>query len=111
MSQETYKPDSLPESITKELCVSYGIGKYVCGEIRVTEYAPSDSQSDGFESVLLCRKPVTIEIPRQEKDGIRKKAVDVLVGQQEKVRADAQVKISQIQHKIDQLKCLEHHED
>lgn len=103
MSDPTYTPDALPDSIKKNLYVHYRISGYFAGQIDVFDFCMEDD-----ERILLCETSVVIKIPRINRDGIRSKALDALHVQKNKILAENHAKLKVVQDKIDSLLALEY---
>lgn len=99
--RDKFTPDDLPESVTRELYVFYGIKGYSAGEISVW-----DCDVSGEERILLTTSEVTVKIPKGLK--IKDKVVDALKAEKDKVLANAHMKAKELQQKIDSLLGLEY---
>ncbi|MDU7405628.1 MAG: hypothetical protein E7L15_17450 [Citrobacter portucalensis] len=52
----------LPKKVTKTLFVSVGLGRFVHGDINVTDYE-SDGHGDGFERRVISKFEIEIDLP------------------------------------------------
>lgn len=102
---EQYKPEELPEQITRTLYVGYGIGKYNAGKIVVSEYEHDDSE--GFATVRLLKEDITFKLPKAKVD-VKGKMLQVLESEKKKILAENHQRLQEVQEKIDRLLAIEY---
>lgn len=94
---------NLPKKVTKTLYVHVGLGRYVNGEISVSDYKP-DSWGDGFERTTISKFDIDIDLP--EKFDAEGAMVEILTAQKSKLEADHYMAVKKIDDEIAQLLAL-----
>ena len=92
---------NIPKSITKNLCVSIGIGKYNKGEISVSDY--DGKGCDGMERVTIYNKEVTFEIPDVDVTG---KAISLIEDKKSALQELFHKEVSALDQQIQELRAL-----
>jgi len=93
----------LPESITKDLFVVIGIGRFNTGDINVRDFLVDVSLS-GFEVALIKKISIDIDLP-QDFDGVGA-MVEQLQARKKKAEADHYVAIKKINDEISELLAI-----
>lgn len=102
-----YKPDELPKEITRTVYLHYKIGGYFAGQINIWDWdKPTDS-----DSIVICGAEVTVKIPNINKKTLKKKAIETLEQEKEKIMAENHQRLKVVQDKIDNLLAIEYQPD
>lgn len=99
----------VPKKTTQKFNIYLGVGKYTFGEISVTNYNRT-LNDDGWEYIFLASKEIEIDIDVPEGFDPRKEFIAVLEAKKEEIKADAHVKLRNVQDKIDGLLQIEYKE-
>lgn len=102
---KTYKADAIPEQVTLPLTVYYKIAGYSAGQIGAYCF---DWDGDR-DSVVLHKTTITVDIPRQQADDLKAKAVVQLESAIKDIEAKAFMDIKPLKEKIQELQQLEYH--
>lgn len=100
------KEFELPEAITKDLYITLGLGDYNNGDISISDIDRAKYTSEGFESVLLVKTSISVEIPKDI--DVKAKLIAVLEKQKSGIQAEYHIKLTNVQDKIDNLLAIEH---
>lgn len=93
----------LPKTITKTLYVSVGLGRYVHGEISISDY-PSEGHGDGLERKVVSKFDIDIDLP--ENFDAESAMVEILTAQKTKLEADHYVAVKRIDDQIAKLLAI-----
>ena len=100
---KTYDPTKLPDNIKRTVYVTFGIGKYNKGNIRLDDTFSESDDSD-FARVLLTKFPVSIDIPVNV--DIAGKYVKILEKKKRKIQRQARADLHEVQVEINRMLCL-----
>lgn len=95
----------LPKKVTKTLYVAIGLGRYVHGDITVTDYE-SDGHGDGFERRTISKFEIDIDLP--ENFDAESAMIEILTAQKSKLEADHYVAVKRIDDQIKELLAITH---
>lgn len=98
-------PDKIPQSITRKIYLTYGVGKYNGNHISASDYPPRDSEDFGEE--LLAMSEITFSLPKS-KVNIRGKMLEILKKEKEKILAENHKRLFDIDEKINKLLAIEY---
>lgn len=100
----------IPKTVTKEMFICVGIGKWTFNEISITAFDHSENCSEGWEYVFLKKQTMTVDLSGIEIDdnGVKKEMVKKLEEKKKELKADLYMKIKEIQDKIDNLLAIEY---
>lgn len=93
----------LPESITKELFVTVGLGRHNFGDISVSEHGHGIDMA-GFEISVIKKISIDIDLP-QDFDGVSA-MVEQLQAKKKKAESDHYVAIKNIDVQISELLAI-----
>lgn len=95
----------LPKKVTKTLYVSVGLGRYVHGEITVSDYE-TNGHGDGFERRTISKFEIDIDLP--EDFDAESAMIDILTAKKSKLEADHYVAVKKIDDQINELLAIAH---
>lgn len=98
-----YDPTSLPDKIERTIYVTFGIGKYIRGNIRCDDVF-SESYDPDFAKIILTQFPVTIDIPHNV--DIAGPYVRLLEKKKKAIQQQARRDLYEVQVEINRTLCL-----
>ena len=100
-----HEPNALPATISVDIRVGYGIGRFNDGYIIVGE--GEFSNSEGFETVELASIEVDIQLPEATVD-VKGKKLEYLHKQKERILAENHMRLKEVDDKIASVLALEY---
>lgn len=99
---------NLPKTVKKMLYVHVGLGRYVHGDISVSDFT-HDGHGDGFERATVSKFEIDIDLPENfDSEGAM---VEILTAKKSKLEADHYVAVKKIDDEISQLLALTNKDD
>lgn len=105
MTDEKYKPEELPSSITRKVYAHYFISTYRAGEIDIL---PFDGKYCNSDRIVLAELEITIPILEIDRDGLRSKGSDMLKAEKQKILAENEQRVQEVEDKIQMLLMITH---
>jgi len=100
-----HEPNALPASISVDIRVGYGIGRFNEGNIVIQE--GEFSNSEDFATVELALIEVDIPLPEATVD-IKGKKLEYLQKQKERILAENHMRLKEVDDKIASVLALEY---
>src|SRR5882724_2937789 len=102
-----YQPDEIPQEITRDIFLYYGVGRYVQGEISIDDYERDEGTGDeDWGRVLLARHEMTFSIPTCIVD-LKAKKLEILNVKKQNILAENHKRLKDVQDKIDALLSID----
>ena len=94
----------MPKNFETQIFVTYELGKYDLGIIKVW-----DCDVSGSDRILLCSPKIKIQLPGDL--DLKAQMLMSLESEKSRLLADTHMKVKEIQEKINNLLCVEYNPD
>ena len=99
---DEFEPNNLPQTLTREITIWYGIGGWQSGCIGTYDFDFKGNE----EKIVLGKQIITLEIGKQ--GDLKEKVLDSLNAEKQKILAENHERLERIQNKIDNLLAIEY---
>lgn len=103
---KVHDPKNIPAEISRTLFISFGVGKYVAGNIKIDTVPPNTGDED-FTAVLICTHEVNIKLPVCQID-VKARLLEIFSTQREQIVAENHMRLKAIDDKIASLLAIDY---
>lgn len=113
MNTPCFEPGRLPERVELPVYIGLGIGKYEFGQVAATNYTHhfQDDSDPDFRKLCLAKVVLSLPLPIVDLSQCVSAMVKSLEKEKEKIRAEAQRQIAEVEERIRHITMIEHKQD
>lgn len=107
----------IPNQVTKNIYVCYGVGRFTMGSITIEEHDPEGDRAfkrdKDFARIKLAEAEITIDIPEQDLsvNRVKKHVLKILRNERSKIQTKYHMELKRVDDDINNLLAIEYKGD